>query len=152
MHKSNALGDGEYIITSVKFKNVVVLPDANGGTSLSAHQTHEIPEGKVYTSQRSSFTLIPKRVLFLVVHQEARRRIVHHSKCCPWWLRLCYSPRERQSYQSRASILLENPQDSRNRPILASYFISHIKSLLIAEYHLQYCHDQRSLLLGFGRQ
>jgi hypothetical protein len=62
MPKSSTIGDGEYVITNVKHKNVVILPDANGGTSLSAYYTREIPEEKVYTSQHSSFILIPKRV------------------------------------------------------------------------------------------
>jgi hypothetical protein len=56
------LDDGEYIITNVRHKNIVILPDGNGGTPLTAHYTREIDIEKVYTSQRSSFTLIPKRV------------------------------------------------------------------------------------------
>jgi hypothetical protein len=62
MSKFNDLEDGEYIITNAKHGNIVTLPDANGGTSLSADCIQEIPEEKVFTSQRSSFTLIPKRV------------------------------------------------------------------------------------------
>jgi hypothetical protein len=62
MPKFNDLDDGEYIITNVRQKNIVILSDANDQTSLSAHYKREIPEERVYTSQRSSFTLIPKRV------------------------------------------------------------------------------------------
>jgi hypothetical protein len=56
MSKSNHLEDGEYIITNARHSNIFILPDANGGTSLSAHFKREISEEKVYTSQRSSFT------------------------------------------------------------------------------------------------
>jgi hypothetical protein len=56
MSKPNALEDGEYTITNAKHKNIVILPDANVDTPLSAHYEQEIPEEKVYTSQRSSFT------------------------------------------------------------------------------------------------
>jgi hypothetical protein len=67
MSNLNSIENGEYIITNVGHSNIVILPDANGGTPLSAHYKRDKPEEKVYTSQRSSFTPIPKRVC-LVVH------------------------------------------------------------------------------------
>jgi hypothetical protein len=62
MSKFNALEDGEYYITNVGHKNTVILPDENFNTPLAAHHGRELPEAKVYTPQRSSFTLIPKQV------------------------------------------------------------------------------------------
>jgi hypothetical protein len=56
MFKSNDLQDGEYVITNARHCNIAILPDANGGTPLSAHFKREISEEKVYTFQRSSFT------------------------------------------------------------------------------------------------
>jgi hypothetical protein len=59
MFKHNALEDGVYTITNVRHNNIVILPDKNDNTPLAAHHKRDIPEAKVYTSQRSSFTPDP---------------------------------------------------------------------------------------------
>jgi hypothetical protein len=50
MSNFNFIEDGEYIITNVGHNTIVILPNANGGTPLSAHHIQDIREEKVSTS------------------------------------------------------------------------------------------------------